>query len=66
MENSWDPQAYLLRPCRNDLCQGLILGGAAYCCGPCASAHEGHYEIHEDGPLAHTAGCVARQAQRQP
>lgn len=37
---------------------------AAYCCGPCADASERHYEIHEDGPLGHTASCNDRHARR--
>lgn len=55
----------VLRPCANELCDGLLAGGALYCCAPCALADERHYEIHEDGPLGHTPDCRERQAERR-
>lgn len=53
-----------LVPCKNPLCERKT-AGALYCCSQCASAHEGRYEIHEDGPLAHSEGCNARWSERQ-
>lgn len=38
---------------------------ANHCCAPCATAHEGHYEIHETGLLAHSAGCEERTRERE-
>lgn len=35
-----------------------------HCCTPCWSAHDGRYEIHEVGPLAHSEGCEERTARR--
>lgn len=55
-----------LRPCQNELCERAVGGSAPYCCGSCASADEHHYEIHESGPLGHTAPCSERWAKRQP
>lgn len=49
-----------LRPCANPLCNYFLIGGAVYCCGSCANAHEKHYEIHESGLLGHTPGCAKR------
>jgi hypothetical protein len=48
-------------PCANPLCEHHVRPGLAYCCAPCAQADEGHYEIHESGPLAHTDECRKRQ-----
>lgn len=47
--------------CANDLCEHLTRSGIAYCCSACATADEGHYEIHESGLLGHTDQCQARQ-----
>jgi hypothetical protein len=47
--------------CANKLCEHRVRPGIAYCCAPCATAGEGHYEIHESGPLGHTDQCLARQ-----
>lgn len=51
-----------LSKCRNPLCDRLTT--AAYCCGPCAQAHEGKYEIHQDGPLGHSEPCNQRHKER--
>jgi hypothetical protein len=48
--------------CRNPLCDRRVTM-ALYCCAPCARAHDDVYEIHEDGPLAHTAACDERTRQ---
>lgn len=45
--------------CRNPLCERRVTV-ALYCCAPCAMAHDGGYEIHETGPLAHSEGCNKR------
>ena len=52
------------RSCRNPLCLRKLGGGAAYCCAPCTRAHEGGYEIHESGLLAHDPRCEARVRER--
>lgn len=59
-----DPEQTLYQPCANPLCDGLVRPSVAYCCGSCAKAHDGHYEIHENGPLGHTPGCQEIQAER--
>lgn len=53
-----------LKACDNPLCERQTSAGAAYCCDGCSRAHEGRYEIHEDGILGHSAGCNERHAQR--
>lgn len=55
-----------LRPCQNHLCERAVGGSAPHCCGPCSSADERHYEIHEAGPLGHTEPCSERWAERRP
>lgn len=49
-----------LRSCANPLCAYKLIGGALYCCGRCAVAHDRGYEIHESGQLGHSAGCARR------
>lgn len=49
-----------LRKCENHLCDYWLIGSALYCCGGCARAHEGRYEIHESGPLGHSENCAKR------
>jgi hypothetical protein len=64
-----DPE--FLRPCTNPACERVVptnprgVRQTAFCCAACAQAHDGGYEIHEDGPLAHSAGCDERWAERQ-
>ena len=48
------------RPCRNELCDYLLVGGAAYCCDGCARADERGYEIHDSGVLGHAPACPRR------
>lgn len=45
--------------CGKPDCARLISLGAVYCCGPCADAADGRYEIH-----AHTPECDQRAAER--
>lgn len=52
-----------LKPCRNPLCARRV-SSALYCCAGCAMAHDGRYEIHEDGPLGHSETCNERHAER--
>jgi predicted phage terminase large subunit-like protein len=47
------------RECQKPDCARLISLGSVYCCGPCAQAAEGRYEIH-----AHTGDCDERAAER--
>jgi hypothetical protein len=54
-----------LRPCKNELCDGLLAGSALYCCEPCWLADERHYEIHEDGPLGHAPECRGQERRNQ-
>lgn len=53
-----------LNPCRNPLCDRLTT--AVYCCPACATAHDGGYEIHEEGSLAHGEDCDRRYLARGP
>jgi hypothetical protein len=53
-----------LHACKNPVCERLVSLASLYCCGGCAQAHEGKYEIHESGPLAHGAECDGRHASR--
>ncbi len=46
--------------CDNPLCD-RISGRADYCCRACRWAHEGKYEIHSTGILAHTDECNERE-----
>jgi hypothetical protein len=55
-----------LKKCDNELCDRAVKTWTAYCCEACAQAHEGHYEIHEDGPLGHRPTCEERHAERGP
>jgi len=55
-----------LKKCTNELCDRAIKTWTAYCCEACAQAHEGGYEIHEDGLLGHTPSCQDRHAERGP
>lgn len=64
-----DPE--FLRPCKNPACERVVpanfLGQrqVEFCCTACSRATDGGYEVHEDGPLAHSAGCDQRWAERQ-
>lgn len=64
-----DPE--FLRLCTNPLCDRAVAANslgerrAEYCCTACWEAHRGRYEIHEDGPLAHSNGCDMRWQERQ-
>lgn len=49
----------LVKCCKPD-CGRMVKVGVAYCCDPCASAAEGHYEIER-----HTAGCDQRANERE-
>lgn len=51
-----------LRRCNNPACGRQTPIYTEYCCPMYTRAHELHYEIHEDGPLAHTPGCNERHA----
>lgn len=63
-----DPE--FLRLCTNPACERVVpasFQGARqveYCCPACAQAH-GTYEIHPDGPLAHSPGCDQRWSERR-
>lgn len=57
-----DLSDFNLATCRNPLCDRRTT--ALYCCGSCATAHEGKYEIHESGPLGHSDACNQRHAER--
>lgn len=46
--------------CQNPLCDRACPHSVAYCCQGCALADEGHYEIHPDGLLGHSAVCNER------
>lgn len=59
MEEDKRRSIYGDRKCANPLCD-FGSGSALYCCNGCALAHEGHYEIHEDGPLGHSERCHRR------
>lgn len=50
--------------CENPLCDRLVKIGIAYCCGACGDANDGHYEIHESGPLGHSEFCNQRHSER--
>lgn len=51
--NHWDQPC---EPCANPLCDRWVSPSVAdpYCCPACRKAHDGKYEIHEDGPLGHS------------
>jgi hypothetical protein len=51
-----------LRWCKTPNCPRLTT--AEHCCGACATAREGRYEIHESGPLAHSEACDERHRRR--
>lgn len=51
-----------LDACLNPAC--LRKTTAMYCCGSCDRAHQGRYEIHEEGPLAHLPSCDERNRDR--
>lgn len=53
-----------LTKCKNPACDRKVPVGTLYCCGQCSMAHDGKYEIHEDGPLAHAEGCNRRHEER--
>ena len=58
------PSTESLKQCDNPLCDRKTKVGVKYCCGPCATAHEGKYEIHESGLLGHTDSCDKRHSDR--
>jgi len=45
--------------CANPACRQKV-SWALYCCAGCRLAHEGGYEVHEDGPLGHSDICKGR------
>lgn len=47
--------------CATPACNRQVKTWVQYCCGACAIAHEGSFEIHE-----HTALCDGRDAERGP
>lgn len=53
-----DRASMATQPCANPLCDRES-GPAVYCCPPCEMAHRKRYEIHESGPLGHSATCEA-------
>lgn len=58
------PNGYIrLKKCENPLCDRLTT--AVYCCHQCDLAHERKYEIHENGPLAHSETCNTRADERK-
>lgn len=58
----WDQQQY--NKCTNPLCIRKVKPSVAYCCDACGRAHEGRYEIHLEGPLAHSVTCDQSLAER--
>lgn len=48
-----------LRKCLKPDCMRKVKLGITYCCGECAVAAEGRYEIHE-----HSDGCNTRTTER--
>jgi len=48
------------KSCNNPLCDFIVPQSVLYCCAGCNQAHEGKYEIHEDGPLGHGSSCARR------
>jgi phage terminase large subunit GpA-like protein len=52
--------------CDNPECGRRVGGAVEYCCAPCRQAHEGKYEIHESGPLGHSAECEGRVEESKP
>jgi hypothetical protein len=57
-------EEFQLIKCLNDLCMRKVKASVAYCCHPCSRAHEGNYEIHEDGPLGHSEWCNEAMQER--
>lgn len=55
-----------LHKCETPDCLRLVSAGSAHCCGACALAAAGKYEIHESGPLGHSEWCNERAAERGP
>lgn len=55
-----------LHKCATPDCLRLVSAGSAHCCGACALAATGKYEIHESGPLGHSEWCDERAAERGP
>lgn len=51
--------------CANELCRRLVEKTVLYCCHACHMADMKHYEIHEDGPLGHSANCNKRHAEAE-
>lgn len=58
------PDTRRYHKCYKPDCMRKISTGSRYCCGPCGTADEGGYEIHEAGPLGHTPSCNQRAAER--
>lgn len=57
---AWPP----LKKCDNGACRRQTSRGSTYCCAPCDMADRYSYEVHENGPLAHTSGCNSRHDER--
>lgn len=55
---------FQLKACANELCHARTSRSSLYCCDSCYRADEGGFEIHENGPLGHSASCLARQRER--
>lgn len=55
-----------LHKCAKPDCFRLVSASSLHCCGACALAAEGRYEIHESGPLGHSRWCGQRAAERGP
>ena len=53
-----------LKPCANPECDRATPEGVLYCCGACGKAHDGKYEIHEEGILGHSPDCNQRHERR--
>lgn len=50
--------------CTKPDCFRKVKQGIAFCCTPCSYAAEKKFEIHTEGPLAHTESCNQRDAER--
>lgn len=55
-----------LHKCAKPDCFRLVSAASLHCCGACALAAEGKYEIHESRPLGHSRWCDDRAAERGP
>lgn len=48
--------------CKNPHCDRRAAHGFLFCCPGCWQANRDGYEIHDDGPLAHTSQCNERHS----